>query len=83
MDSDAYERAVRRYEIARENFPRAKRVMDAAQDEYDAAYAALAEFESSPGIPLPQYRRPLAAACSDLHGDDRTRTPHYHAEAPA
>lgn len=61
MDSDAYERAVRRYEIARENFPRAKRVMDAAQDEYDAAYAALAEFESSPGIPLPEYRTAVAA----------------------
>lgn len=56
MDTSAYEAACRRYKDARENFPRAKRIMDAAQDEYDAAYAALAEFEEKPGIPLPQYR---------------------------
>lgn len=61
MSDDAYERAVRRYEIARENFPRAKRVMDAAQDEYDAAYAALAEFEQSPGVRRPEYRTAVAS----------------------
>lgn len=85
MSDNAYEQAVTRFEAARRNYPlaraHAEQIVNAATDEYNTAEAALRECEERPGIPRAEYRRPLAAACSDLHGDDRTRTPHYHAEA--
>lgn len=63
-------RNLRRYAAACERFNRAgpaveaadelaRQIVNAANDEYDAAFEALREFEKSPGIPKPEYRRNL------------------------
>jgi hypothetical protein len=59
-----YEAACERFNRASENHPiamaEAQRIVDAANDEYEAAQANLRQYESSPGIPLPQYREHAA-----------------------
>lgn len=55
---DAYERAAERFNRASENWAKANaaRILQAAEDEYDAASADLARYETSPGLPLPEFR---------------------------
>lgn len=55
-----YEAARERFNRAGENYPKIKdeaaRMLRDADDEYEAAQANLAQYESSPGIPKPEYR---------------------------
>jgi hypothetical protein len=57
--SDKYEAARERFEQATANWPKAKAEADQlireADDEYEAAWRNLCQFESTPGIPLPEY----------------------------
>jgi hypothetical protein len=59
-DLAAYEAAVERFNRAAEHAPRirelCRQLADAADAEYDAAAAALARYESFPGVPKPEYR---------------------------
>ena len=56
---NAYEAACERFGRASRNYQQAKaaaeRILCEASDEYDAAEASLRQYESQPGIPLPQY----------------------------
>jgi len=58
--TNPYEAASERFQQASRNYPKAKaeaeRILREADDEYDAAEANLRQYESQPGIPLPQYR---------------------------
>jgi hypothetical protein len=82
-----YEAACERFERASRNYPKAKaeaeRILREANDEYDAAEANLRQYESAPGIPLPEYReaaiktarRELVeaiVAASNPHAQDQT-----------
>lgn len=62
--ANPYEAACERFNRASRNYPAAKaeaaRILQAASDEYDAAEANLRQYESEPGIALPQYRVPAA-----------------------
>jgi hypothetical protein len=55
-----YERAALRFANALSGYNIAKdlaqRMVDAANDEYEAAHADLRQYESQPGIALPEYR---------------------------
>ena len=63
MSTDLYEAACKRFEAASRNYPvakaKAERILREASDEYDAAEANLRQYESQPGIPLPQYRETI------------------------
>lgn len=56
-----YEAAGYRFARASENYPKAKaeseRILREAEEEYEAAEANLRQYETSPGIPKPEYRR--------------------------
>ena len=58
--SNPYEAAVERFHRAHQNYPEAKaeadRILQEADDEYEAATANLRQYETQPGIPLPEYR---------------------------
>ena len=58
---NAYEEACERFERANQNYPVIKAHADLllreANDEWDAAQDNLRQYESQPGIPLPQYRQ--------------------------
>lgn len=60
MSTNPYEAACERFEAATRNLPAAKaeasRILREADEEWDAAQVNLRQYESSPGIPLPQYR---------------------------
>ncbi|HEV2452391.1 MAG TPA: hypothetical protein VGS62_10760 [Streptosporangiaceae bacterium] len=60
-----YEEACERFNRASANYPKAKaeseRILREANDEYDAAQDNLRQYESRPGIPLPQYREQVTA----------------------
>jgi hypothetical protein len=55
-----YEVACLRFNRASENYPKVKahagQMLRDAEDEYEAARANLAQYETSPGIPKPEYR---------------------------
>jgi hypothetical protein len=55
-----YEKACERFERISQNYDAIRKVaqgvIDWANEEYDAAQANLRQYESQPGIPLPQYR---------------------------
>lgn len=55
-----YEAACERFERANQNCAKAtaeaERILTEAENEWDAAQANLRQYESRPGIPLPQYR---------------------------
>lgn len=55
-----YETACERFQAASEDYRKAKaeahRILTEAEAEYSAAEDGLRQFESAPGIPLPQYR---------------------------
>jgi hypothetical protein len=57
--ANPYEAACERFSRASRNYPKAKaeseRILREADAEYDAAEANLRQYESQPGIPLPQY----------------------------
>lgn len=61
---NAYEAACERFSRASQNYPKAKaeseRIIREADEEFDAAQANLRQYETSPGIPLPEYREPWA-----------------------
>ena len=63
---NAYEQAVKRFNAAVRNqaiaTAEADAMVRAADDEWEAAQANLAAHESSPGIPLPEYRELAQAA---------------------
>jgi hypothetical protein len=58
--NNPYEQACLRFEIATENSNRAKTIAERMQlnanVEYEDALANLRQYESQPGIPLPEYR---------------------------
>lgn len=60
-----YEAAVARFDRASVNHRKAHdeadRILREANDEYIAADADLRQYESAPGIPLPQYRQAVTA----------------------
>lgn len=62
---NAYEEACERFDRASDNWPKAKaeaeRIVREADEEYEAAWANLRRYESSPGLPLPQYREQVNA----------------------
>jgi hypothetical protein len=57
-----YEAAVTRYRVVRELYVSVRKayqdVVNALEEEWTAAEHNLARYESSPGVPLPQYRQP-------------------------
>jgi hypothetical protein len=63
MLSNPYEEAAERFARADQNYPKAKaeafRILQEADDEWAAAQANLRQYESFPGIPLPQYRQEM------------------------
>jgi len=65
-----YERAVTRMEQARAHLKRTAeettRAMNTAEEECNRAERNLCAFESSPGIPLPQYRRAVPSRARRL-----------------
>jgi len=60
-----YEEACDRFNRISENYERicelAQGVIDWADNEYEAAQANLRQYESQPGIPLPEYREQVAS----------------------
>jgi hypothetical protein len=56
-----YEQAIARLEAARQELGTANQRLAVAEDEMDDANANLAACESSPGVPLPQYRQNAGA----------------------
>ena len=60
-----YEAACGRFERANQNYPvikaYAEMLLREANDEWDAAQANLRQYESQPGIPLPQYREQVSS----------------------
>jgi hypothetical protein len=53
-----YDRAITRMETARAQLKKARASLTAAEDEMERAEKQLTRCETSPGIPLPQYRTP-------------------------
>jgi hypothetical protein len=60
MPDNAYEQACERFNRANAAYPEAKneaeRILEAAEEEWNAALANLRQYESQPGIPLPEFR---------------------------
>ena len=60
-----YEAACDRFERANQNYPvikaYAEMLLREANDEWDAAQANLRQYESQPGIPLPQFREQVSS----------------------
>jgi hypothetical protein len=63
--ANPYEAACERFNRASANYPKAQaeaeRILREADEEYEAARANLRQYESQPGIPLPQYGEPVTA----------------------
>lgn len=63
--ANPYETARERFSRAAQDYSKAKaeaaRILREAASEYDAAEAGLCQYETSPGIPLPQYREQVAS----------------------
>jgi hypothetical protein len=61
-----YEAACERFNRISESHAEIKRlaqsVIDWADDEWEAAQANLRQYETSPGIPLPEYRTSMTGA---------------------
>jgi hypothetical protein len=61
--SNPYEEAAERFGRAAHNYPKAKaeaeKILREADDEWNAAVADLRQYESQPGIPLPEYRQEM------------------------
>ncbi len=60
-----YEKACERFNRISGSYEQIKRtaagVIEWADDEYEAAQDNLRQYESQPGVPLPQYRQPTGA----------------------
>jgi hypothetical protein len=65
VPANPYEAACERYGRANQNWPKAKaeaeRLLREADEEWSAALDNLRQYETAPGIPLPQYREELSA----------------------